>query len=50
MKDYELSPEARNELQDIWIFIAADNIASGSLRIVETAAERRCNCSKKPHR
>jgi len=26
MKDYELSPEARNDLQDIWTFIAADNI------------------------
>ena len=25
MKGYELSPEARNDLQEIWVYIARDN-------------------------
>ncbi len=28
MKGYELSPEARDDLQEIWIFIAGDNPAA----------------------
>ena len=28
MKGYELSPEAKNDLQEIWSFIAANNIAA----------------------
>jgi plasmid stabilization system protein ParE len=26
MKDYELSPEARDDLQAIWVYIAADDL------------------------
>ena len=28
MKGYELSPEARDDLQEIWIYIAGDNLAA----------------------
>jgi len=28
MKGYELSPEARDDLQEIWIYIAGDNPAA----------------------
>ena len=28
MKDYELSPEARDDLQQIWVYIASDNPAA----------------------
>ena len=28
MKGYELSPEARDDLQEIWIYVAGDNLAA----------------------
>jgi plasmid stabilization system protein ParE len=28
MKDYQLSPEARDDLQEIWVYIAGDNPAA----------------------
>ncbi len=28
MKDYELSPEARDDLQEIWVYLAGDNPAA----------------------
>ena len=28
MKGYELSPEARDDLQEIWVYIASDNLSA----------------------
>jgi len=28
MKDYEFSPEAKDDLQDIWVYIARNNLAA----------------------
>jgi plasmid stabilization system protein ParE len=48
MKGYELSPEARDDLQEIWMYIASDNPSSADK--LEEDIYAACELlSKNPH-
>lgn len=48
MKAYEFSPEARDDLQEIWVYIAGDNLAAADA--LEADIYRACELlAKSPH-
>jgi plasmid stabilization system protein ParE len=48
MKSYQFSPEARDDLQEIWIFIAGDNITAADA--LETDIYKACEVlANNPH-